>query len=110
MFFVGGGRGGARGGAGPADGLRKSLPAGAIVFGHAVFNGNDGIFFGPIGPVGGHLKRSISGFVGLLENVLATGFVVELAGSGIERDAHLLSGLVPGGGDGFENNLYGLFV
>ena len=56
------------------------------------------------------MRRRVLGFVGFLEDVLAAGFVIELAGGGIEGDAHLLAGLVTGRGDGFENDLDGLFV
>ncbi len=56
------------------------------------------------------MEGSVSGFVGLLENVIAACFVVELAGGRVERDADLLAGLISSGGDGFENDLDGFFV
>src|SRR5260370_13111055 len=108
--LCGGGGGGSPRRSTASDRSRKSLPAGPIVFRHAVLDGDDGIFFGPIGPIGGHLKRSVRGFVGLLENVIAAGLVIELARGGVERDAYLVAGLVAGSGDGFQNDLNGLFV
>src|SRR6267378_52751 len=93
-----------------ADRLRQGLPAGPVVLRHAVFDRNDWVFFCPVRPVGGHLRRSVRGLVRLLEYIVSTGLVVELAGGGIERDAHLFAGFVPSSSDGFENNLNGFFV
>ncbi len=56
------------------------------------------------------MRGSVCGFVRLLENVIAAGFIVELAGGGIERYADLHTGFVTGGGDGFQHDLDGLFV
>ncbi len=50
------------------------------------------------------------GLIRLLENVVAAGFVVELARGGVERDAYLVAGLVASSGNGFQNDLDGLFV
>ena len=89
---------------------RKFFPAAPIVFGHAVFDGDDGIFFHPTGPIGSHLAAGVHGFVGLLEDVRAGGFVVKLAGGGIKCDAHLVARFVAGGGDGLQHDLDGFLV
>src|SRR5262249_31061291 len=91
-------------------GICQRFPAGPVVFGHAIFDGNDGIFFAPTGPVSGHFGRGVLALVRLLEDVLAAGFVVELAGGGIEGDGNLFAGLVASSGNGFENDLNGFFV
>ena len=93
-----------------AELVRDELPAVPIVFGEAVFDGNDRVLAHPIGPERDHLLGGARGLVGFLEDVFLAGGVVELAGGGIERDGDLLAGLVAGGGDGFENAIDGLFV
>ena len=80
----------------------QQLPAGPIVFRHAVFNGNDRVLPAPVGPVLHHLLAGAPALVGLLENVLAV--LIELARGRIERDADLLAGLVTGLRDGFEHH------
>ena len=86
------------------------FPSGPIVFGEAIFDGNDGELADPIDPELRHLLRGARGFVGLLEYVFAAGLVVELARCGIERDGDVFAGLVAGGRDGFENDLDGFVV
>src|SRR5262249_32362480 len=71
---------------------------------------NDGVFFDPGSPISGHLLGRVFGPVRFLENVFAGGFVVKLAGSGIEGDRNLLAGFVARGGDRFEHNLNRFFV
>ena len=86
------------------------FPAVPIVFGEAVFDGDDGILADPVAPEFRHLFGGALGLVGFLEDVFLAGAIVELARRGIERDGNLLAGLVAGGGDGFENALERLFV
>ena len=54
-----------------ADRIGERFPSGPIVFGHAVFDGDDGIFFNPVGPVSGHLLGRLFGFVRLFENIFS---------------------------------------
>ena len=89
---------------------RQMFPSGPIVFGQAVFDGDDGELPHPVGPELRHLFRGARGLVGLLEDVFAARLVVEFAGRGIERDGDVLAGLVACRRDGFENDLDGLFV
>src|SRR5579862_6212873 len=49
-------------------------------------------------------------FVGFLENILAAGLVVELAGGRVQRDGHLFAWFVARGADSLQDNLDGLFV
>jgi hypothetical protein len=90
--------------------LCERFPASPVVFGHAIFDRNDGIFFHPAGPVSGHFVGRVRAFVGLFEDVFAAGLVVELAGCGIECDAHLFARLITGGANRLQNNLNRLFV
>ena len=90
--------------------LGDELPAVPVVFGEAVFDGNDGILAHPIGPELDHLLGGARGLVGFLEDVFLAGAVVELARGGIERDGDLLAGFVSRGGDGFEDAFERLFV
>src|SRR6266704_2417415 len=69
-----------------------------------------GYFSRPIRPVFDHRFGSVRGLVRLLENVVAAGLVIELAGSRIERDAHLFTGLVACRSDRFKHDLDGFFV
>src|SRR2546430_13251265 len=91
-----------------AEALGQGFPAGPVVLGHAILDGNDGVLFHPVRPVRDHLHGRVYGLVRLLENVV--GFVVELAGGWIESDAHLLAWFVTGGSDGLQNDLNRLFV
>jgi len=53
----------------------------------------------------------VRGFVGLLENVIAAGFVKKFAGGRVERDAGLVRArFVACGRDGFDDDLDGFFV
>src|SRR5262249_25881545 len=93
-----------------AELVGKSAPAFPVVFGKAVFDGNDGILADPGVPEVDHLVARNLALVALLEDVLVLFLVVELAGGWIERDGDLLAGLVAGCFDGFENQLDGFGV
>src|SRR5271156_372928 len=86
------------------------FPAVPIVFGEAVFDGDDGIFGGPGFPEFHHLCRGAGGFIRFFEDVFFGGAVVEFAGGGIERDGDLFAGFVAGGGDGFQDALESFFI
>ncbi len=92
-----------------ADGIGEQLPAGPIVFGHAIFDGeNRRILADPVGPELHHLFAGAFALVGLLEDVLA--ILEEFAGGGVEADSDVHAGLVAGLRDGFEAALDGFFV
>ena len=92
-----------------AERVGQQLPAVPIVFGHAVFDRDDGrILAHPVGPELHHLLAGALALVGLLEDVLAV--LEELAGGRVEADADLLAGLVAGLRDGFEHALDGFLV
>src|SRR5262249_24645879 len=67
-----------------ADAVGENLPTVPIVLCEAVFDGHDGVLVDPVGPVAGHLGGGELTAVGLLEDVLAGGLVVELAGGRIK--------------------------
>ena len=69
-----------------------------------------GILLDPFGPELHHLFGRALALVGFLEDILAAGLVIELAGGGIERDADLRAWLVTGLGDGFEHHFESLLV
>jgi len=69
------------------------LPAVPVVLGEAVFDGDDGVLASPVDPEVGHLGAAEFALVGLLEDVLAGGFVVELGRRGIECDGDVFTGL-----------------
>jgi len=52
----------------------------------------------------------VFGLVRFLENIFALGLIVELAGSRVESNRNLFTGLVACAGNGFENNLNGFLI
>ena len=74
-----------------ADVFGEVLPAVPVVFGEAVFDGDDGVLVDPVLPEGGHLFGGEFALVGLLEDVLAGLLVVELAGGGVEGDGDVFA-------------------
>ena len=85
-----------------AELVGEDLPSLPVVFGEAVFDGDDGVFLDPALVVGDHLfaeSRALSDFLKTYFLVL----VVEFAGGGIEGDGDLLAGLVAGLLDRFED-------
>ncbi len=74
-----------------ADLLGEELPAVPVVFGEAVFDGDDGVLLDPGLPEGGHLGGGELALVGFFEDVLAGFLVVELAGGGVEGDGDVCS-------------------
>jgi hypothetical protein len=93
-----------------AEDLGHVLPAVPVVFGEAVFDGDDGVLIDPGLPVGDHLFGGEFALVRLLEDVLAGLLVVELAGGGVEGDGDVFAGGVAGEFDGFDDEIEGLVV
>ena len=73
-----------------ADEIGEVFPAGPVVFGEAVLDGQDGVLAGPVGPELGHLFGGEFALIGLLEGVLAGGFGEELAGGGVEGEGDVV--------------------
>ena len=90
--------------------LGEVLPAVPVVFGEAVFDGDDGVFVDPALPEGGHLFGGEFALVGFLEDVLAGFFVVELAGGGVEGDEDVFAGRVAGELDGLDDEIESFVV
>jgi hypothetical protein len=82
------------------------VPACPVAFGAAVFDGDDRELLLQLGVVGHEFGGGALGLVGLLEDVLVLGLVVELGGGHVEGDedvlTELVAGLVHGLGDDFE--------
>ena len=89
----------------------RMLPAVPVVFGEAVFEGDDGVLLDPALPEGDHLFAEVfSRLSDFLKTYLPRLLVVELAGGGVEGDGDVLAGLVAGLVDGFEDDFDGFLV
>ncbi len=87
----------------------QHLPTLPIVFGHAVFDRDDGrVLTFQVDPILDHLCAGPFALIGLLEDVLAVR--EELAGRGIEGDPDVDSGLVTSLFNGFMNDHQSFFV
>ena len=93
-----------------ADLLGQVLPAVPVVFGEAVFEGDDGVLPGPVDPEVGHLAGVEFAVVRLLEDVFAGFLVVELGAGRIECKDDILACREAQLFDGFEDQLNGFRV
>ena len=93
-----------------AQSVGKQLPAGPVVFRHAVFEGNDGVLARPRSPEPNHFFRGPLGVAGLAENVPAVFGFEEFARCWIEGDGDLGRRLIPGLTDRLKDHFYRFFV
>ena len=90
-----------------AQALGQDFPACPVVLAHAIFDGDDRVVVGQgFQVVGKLLGAQCQAFGGQV--VLAV--FVELAGSAVQGQHHVLAGYITGGVDGFQNQLDGFFV
>ena len=90
-----------------AQGIGKLFPAVPVIFGQAVFNGNDGVFFAQGSVPFHHFGRSLHDPFPF-QVVFAV--FEQFAGSSIDGQPYLFTGFVAGFFDGFHNHLEGFFV
>ncbi len=93
-----------------ADEVGENLPAFPVAFGHAVFDGVDGIFFNEFLEEFGLLCAGELGSVcALLPRVVVNAVVEEFGGSAVETDGHVAAGHVACLFDSLDDNVEGVF-
>ena len=93
---------------GRAERVGEFFPADPIVFGAAVLDRDDGVFFAETGVISDELVGAALGSIGLLEDIGLLGGVVELAGGAIEGDEDLLAEFVASGFHGLGDGVQGV--
>ena len=90
-----------------ADALAEQRPAGPVIFVQAIFERNQGVFAGDVGPVIDHLGAG-QGTTFALEDIFAVD--IQFGAGRVHGEHHVCAGFVASALDGFEDDFDGGFV